>query len=690
MEAFREKFREEANELIADLEQLALRLEGNKSDPEIIEQVFRVMHSLKGGSAMFGFTLIDKFTHLLESVYDKIRNNEAQVTDAILDITLSSVDHLRTLLTQDEANYAELEQANAAMISRVEGTLTHKVAPQESETAATLAEKRNKTYFVSFTPSVDYFLDGSNPLYLLDDLWQLGQAMVVPKYGAVPSLEELNPIDCHVGWNVLLATAEGINAITDVFIFTNNRCQIEVKKLSDVNLLMEAPFRKILSEAVAKNDHISGDELLSLTADLEKIKNEADQLEQRQEQRAAAAASQPAGKDQSIASIRVSSEKLDNLIDWVSELVTIQAQLSMFAKNNMVAGLQPITEEIEKITRRLRDDVFSIRLIPVANMMTRFQRLVREVSHDLGKQVAFESRGTETELDKNIIEMLSDPIMHIIRNSLDHGIEASSEERVRAGKPAKGKILFNAFYSGANVYIQIIDDGRGIDPARVRQKAVEKGLVAADAQLTDKQIFDILFLPGFSTAKTVTNLSGRGVGMDVVRRKISDLRGQVEVDSQLGKGTTITIKLPLTLSIIDGLLVRIENTMIVVPLNSVHKVYAFRHEELAHATNNLILVDEERVPALNLREYFKIDTPAPEYERVVTVEYNEKHMGLTVDDIVGEYQAVLKPLGTMFKDQDFFSGATILGDGTVALVLDPNKLVDQYAKNEVKIGGNIR
>lgn len=683
MEAFREKFKEEANELIGELEHLVLKLESNKNDQSIVEQVFRVMHSLKGGSAMFGFTLIDQFTHLLENIYDKIRAGEARVTDDILDVTLNAVDHLRLLIDETNENFPELAAANQKFILRIEDILNQKSKAQNVKLVPEddSVVRKTKTYFISFNPSIDFFQDGSNPLFLLDDIWQLGEAVVIPKYSRIPNLKDIDPTQCYVGWNIILATREGINAIMDVFIFTNNRSKIEVQKLSDVNLLADKSYRKILAETLANNEEIVVETLHSLTLDLEKIHSENEVLAQKQSSQNAG------GRDQTISSIRVSSEKLDNLINWVSELVTIQAQLSLFAQHNHYAGLTPISEEIEKITRRLRDDVFSIRLIPVANMVTRFQRLVRELSHDLGKEVVFETKGTETELDKNIIEMLVDPVMHIIRNSMDHGIEENIEDRISKGKPATGKIVFNAYYSGTNVFIQIIDDGQGIDLDKIRRKAIEKELISPDAELSRKELFDLLFLPGFSTAKSVTKLSGRGVGMDVVKRKISDLRGQVDIDSQLGKGSTVTVKLPLTLSIIDGLLVRIDNTHMVIPLNSVHKVYEFKHEELKKAVNNLILADEERVPALNLRKHFNIETPPPPIERVVTMEYNDHFMGLTVDEIVGEYQAVLKPLGVMFKGQDFFSGATILGDGTVALVLDPNKLVEQFAKNEIKIGG---
>ncbi len=403
MEAFKEKFKEEAKELIADLEHHVLKLESNRTDQSIVEEVFRIMHSLKGGSAMFGFTLIDQFTHLLENIYDKIRNGDCKVTDDILDITLNAVDHLRNLVEETNDTIAQLEIDNQKFIDRIENILSKggkktdnvKIVPDDNK-----PNRQIKTYFVSFEPSVDFFHDGSNPLFLIDDIWQLGEVLAVPVYSRIPAFDKINPTDSYFAWNLLVATDEGINALMDVFIFTNKQSKVEVKKLSDINLLSDKPHKKILYEALSKNDDNLFENLSVLILDLEKIHNESEVILQKQTSQASHSG------DQTIASIRVSSEKLDNLINWVSELVTIQAQLSLYAQQNHYPGLTPISEEIEKITRRLRDDVFSIRLIPVANMLTRFQRLVRELSHELNKEVIFESRGTETELDKNIIEML--------------------------------------------------------------------------------------------------------------------------------------------------------------------------------------------------------------------------------------------------------------------------------------------
>jgi two-component system chemotaxis sensor kinase CheA len=527
---------------------------------------------------------------------------------------------------------------------------------------------------VRFVPDEDIMHNGTNPLYLLEDLANLGNILIVPNVDNIPSFEKINPEKTYTSWNIFLSTNAGINAIVDVFIFVDDEARIETHKISDYNLLELEAVRNILKETLHKKPEIKPADIQELIIDLESVYHDKEVEDIQPDTRKKV--------EHSISSIRVGADKLDNLINWVSELVTIQAQLSLYSRENNNPGMAPIVEEIEKISRRLRDDVFSIRLIPIANMVTRFQRLVRELSNELGKEVLFETKGTETELDKNMIEMLIDPIMHIIRNSLDHGIEINAAGRTAAGKKPKGTITLNSYYSGTNVYIQIIDDGRGLDPQAIKQKAVEKGLIEEDAELTEKEAYDLIFSSGFSTAKEVTNVSGRGVGMDVVKRKIAELRGEVEMTSEKGKGTTVTIKLPLTLSIIDGLLVRIEKTKFVIPLSAVHKIYEFTHTEIEEAINNLFLADEKRVPFIYLRKVFNIEGAPPEIERIVNVEYQDTFMGLTVDEIIGEYQAVLKPLGQMYKGIDIISGATILGDGTVALVLDPNRVIFEFANNE--------
>ena len=388
-------------------------------------------------------------------------------------------------------------------------------------------------------------------------------------------------------------------------------------------------------------------------------------------------------KESSISGIRVASEKIDILMNLVSELITTQAGLNLYAEKNKDAELTRITENLENISRQLRDTAFSITLIPIDYLVVRFRRLVRDLSREVGKEIEFEARGAETELDKTLIEGISEPLMHILRNSIDHGIE-TAKERQAAGKPPAGKIILQAYYSGSQVVIAVTDDGAGMDPKKIKKKAIEKGLIPSDAQLSDKEAIDLIFMPGFSTSETVTNISGRGVGMDVVKRKVSDIRGTVQVSSSLGEGTTITIKLPLTLSIIDGMLVRIADVDYIIPLSVIDTIFAVEHEKIVASFQNVINIEGSQYPFYYLRDEFGLTDSAPAKEEIIMVKYEDRKIGIVVDNITGEYQAVLKPLGKLYRNQDIFSGASILGDGTVALVLDTHKVINQFTKyNEI-------
>jgi two-component system chemotaxis sensor kinase CheA len=361
-------------------------------------------------------------------------------------------------------------------------------------------------------------------------------------------------------------------------------------------------------------------------------------------------------------------------MNLVSELVTTQAQLRLLVDSREEDQLTTISENMEKITRRLRDNAFGMSLIPIDSLVIRFSRMVRDLSRELNKDVIFHTEGTETEIDKSIIERLTDPILHLLRNALDHGLELP-EDRARAGKSRQGKIALKAYHSGGSVVIEISDDGAGINLEKVKRKAIQKGILDADTQLSDKEITDLIFLPGFSTAGQITGVSGRGVGMDVVKRNIADLRGDIEIVTHAGRGTTFVISLPLTLSIIEGLLVTAANISFILPRSMVRKCYEVETSLLDCETHRQVVLDGDRIPVLNLCEEFTTGAPLPALSQVITVSHQGNTFGLAVEAIVGEYQAVLKPLGNCYRDQDEFSGATILGDGSVALIIDPTKLI---------------
>ncbi|MGD9977387.1 MAG: chemotaxis protein CheA [Bacteroidales bacterium] len=676
MDNFKKKFIEEALELIDKLEITLLDLEKNPDDSTLIQQVFRVMHTLKGNSSMFGFELIDKFTHNLETIYDHIRNNQLRLTPQVLNVTLSSVDHLKAMLDEgnyDDPDFLTIHDGLLAKINQL-------ISPYDSEkeypapNAEVKAEVTTHTYYVLFEPRNNIFRNGTNPLYLLDELSSLGQAKVFAHFNRIPQFDKINPENCYVYWEALVATEQEVNVINDVFLFVESESTLEIQKVADINLLSDTNF----VEGVTQLANVQKD--IGLVA-IQRLA--AQSIVRYNKQKSEVVKRERIGfKDKSSASIRVSSDKLDSLMNLVSELVTTQARLSLFAEQNSIPGLAPIVENVQKLSRQLRDIAFSIVLIPIENLFGRFQRLVRDLSHELKKEVEFITEGAETELDKTIIENLSDPLMHILRNSLDHGIEEAGI-RLSKGKSAKGKIVLKAFYSGANVIIQVTDDGAGIDSEVILDKAISKGIITPDWKLNKKEILDLIFLPGFSTAKKVTDVSGRGVGMDVVKKKISEIRGEVEVDSEVDAGTTITIKLPLTLSIIDGLLVSINKSAYVIPLAAIDKIYAVEKSKIYSSFNNLVTLDGKQIPFFSLRKEFNLDPSDEELEQVVTVNFEDNTVGMVVDFVIGEYQAVLKPLGKHYKNHDIFSGATILGDGNVALVMDTNKIIKLFANIQV-------
>lgn len=675
MDNFKKKFIEEAAELIDKLEVALLELEKKPNDEALIQQVFRVMHTLKGNSAMFGFELIDSFTHNLESIYDKIRNGQLEVSKDILNITFSSVDHLKAML--DEQNYddPDFKTIHSGLMGKINKIINPDIVEKESNNTEKAQDMSGSfsTFYILFEPNEKIFSNGTNPLYLLDELCSLGEHKVYAHFNRLPGIKDINPNLCYTYWEVLLVTDKDVNAIHDVFIFVETDSKLEIQKLAEENLLADKEFVDEVSHLADIQKDVGLVTIQRLAAKSVARINKAKAREFTKERIAT--------KDKTAASIRVSSDKLDHLMNLVSELVTTQARLSLFAEQNNVPGLAPIVENVHKLTRQLRDIAFSIVLIPIENLFGRFQRLIRDLSAELHKEVDFIIEGADTELDKTIIENLSDPLMHIIRNSMDHGIE-ESRIRIANGKPAKGKIHLKAFYSGANVIIQVSDDGAGIDPEIIHAKAISKGLVPSDKKMNKKEILDLIFLPGFSTAKKVTDVSGRGVGMDVVKKKISDIRGEVEVESEVGLGTTITIKLPLTLSIIDGLLVSIDSSPFVIPLSSIDKIYAVDKESIYNTFNNLVTLDGTQIPFFSLRKEFNLQPSNEELEQVVVVNFEDNRVGLVVDYVIGEYQAVLKPLGKHYKSHDIFSGATILGDGTVALVMDTNKIIKMFATSK--------
>lgn len=492
---------------------------------------------------------------------------------------------------------------------------------------------------------------GTNPISLLNELRQLGEYEITANTEDVPSLDQLQPDRCYFTWDIRLATNKGLNAVKDVFMFVDDGSELKIEA-TDVS-------------TQNTENHISS----ALTAPAQ----ETIELKRPVSTPAAGAPSRKASSKDS--SVRVPSERLDRLVNLVGELVMNQSRLSQVAAVANVPNLAGPVEELERLVDELRDNVLGIRMMPIGATFSRFKRLVHDLSAELGKEIDLVTEGEETELDKTVLDQLGDPLVHLIRNSIDHGIELP-ETRVGAGKARRGIIRLAAAHVGSNVIITITDDGRGIDQEAIRAKAVEKGLIAAEAKLSEREMYELIFRPGFSTARQVSNVSGRGVGMDVVKRQFEALRGQVAMSSEGGNGTTITLTLPLTLAIIDGLLVEIGRDQFIVPMSVVtENVELQRAERGRNNGRNVIAVRGELVPYVRLREAFAICGSELDTEKIVIARHGDDRVGLVVDRVVGSHQTVIQPLGRFFRKIDLVSGATIMGDGRVALILDLSGLI---------------
>lgn len=683
-------FMDEANDLLAELETSLLELEETPDDRELVDRVFRAMHTIKGSGAMFGFDEIAAFTHDVETVFDKVREDRIQVSKDLLDYTLKACDYIKALLDGADSQDAALKQ-NAKFVLEGLKTLspdddTPAGAPSAEQHANKAPTSNDKiTYHIRFKPHVDIFLTGTNPVSLLEELLDMGKGRVIAHCENVPPLDALEAEHCHIWWDILLTTGETPEAVKDVFIFVEDECEIVVREICrssyiDFDEEVSAKLGEILVERgdICKED---------LEAVLEKqrrlgeiLANEGLVSEEKvtaalEEQNTVRTMSEQKKKTDAASGIRVDADRLDDLVDLVGELVIVQAQLHELLKERNDPQLQVLSEQLEYLSDELRDGTLRIRMLQIGSTFSRFRRLVRDLSGELGKEIEFETIGAETELDKNVLERLKDPMVHLIRNSIDHGIETPAE-REAAGKNSVGKIILSAEHSGGEVLIKLKDDGKGLNKERIRARAVERGIISPDAELSEKEIFELIFSPGFSTAEKVTNVSGRGVGMDVVKRSIDSLRGRILIDSKEGQGTTITVKLPLTLAIIDGLQVKVQEEYYVIPLSLVEECVELIFND--HSTGNgrqILNLRGETVPYIRIREWFEVGGDNPPIEQVVVTTVEGSRIGIVVDNVIGEHQTVIKSLGSVYRDVEGLSGATIKGDGSMALILDVPKLV---------------
>ena len=648
IDKYKQAFQEEARELLTELESALLELDQNRDDREIVGRAFRALHTIKGSGAMFGFEDIAGFAHNLETAFDLLRNGRLAATADLINLTLAAGDQIKSMLDESAGRGAVDQSRSASILAELHQLTGVEDSRRETEPALT-AEPDVPTsgsvhdWRIHFRPGPNILLNGTNPLLLLAELRELGQLQITLDTAAIPPLSEIDAEHCYLAWDMVLTTAAAAEAIRDVFIFVEDESELTVERVPDQAAETQATVAAPARQSVPDGRGASGSGTAS--------------------------------------SIRVSTERLDQLVNLVGELVTVQARLSEVAARRDDADIQEISESVDGLTAALRENSMSIRMLPLKTTFERSRRLVHDLGIELHKDVELTIEGADTELDKTVIDQLNDPLVHIIRNSMDHGIE-TPEARRAAGKPPTGTIHLSARHSGANVLIKISDDGRGLDVERVRTRAIEQGLIDGAARLSETEIFSFILAPGFSTAREVTSVSGRGVGMDVVRRSVEGLRGSIDIASKPGAGLTVTLRLPLTLAIIDGLLVRVGQAHFVLPLaNSLECVELTRQDIQESNGKHLANVRGELIPYIRLSEYFQMESARPETEQIMVVETKHGHYGFVVDQVLGDHQTVIKNLGRLYRNVQVVSGATILGDGTVALILDPNRVVQNVVQN---------
>lgn len=671
MSQFHQTFFEESLEGLSDMEAELLRIEAGiggddhtglfEADRESLNTIFRAVHSIKGGSSTFGFTQVAAFSHVLETLLDDLREGRCEKSHKLISVLLRSVDTLRELLLgaqngadmmQSALNSAieELGQFQVMDAASGGGISTYSSSPNTSQASA---------WDIEFRPHRDLFITGNDPLRIFRALGDLGKMQVAVDTKEFPAWDMFEPAQSYLSWKIRLEAAVPKQQIEDVFMWVVDDCDLKLTPVQSEQLPESLPPDLSSSRKAAK----------SVTQEEPERRREDRRQGDRRD-----------GAQLATQSIRVSIPKIDEMVDLVGELVITQTMLNRFSGNISEEDLPKLFEslsQLERNTRELQESVMRIRMLPISFAFNRLPRAVRDLGEQLGKEVELKIIGEQTELDKTVIERITDPLMHLVRNCVDHGIE-SPEKRRAAGKQAVATVRVEAYQKGGNVIIEIEDDGQGINREKVVKKAISRGLISAGTELAPQEIDDLIFLPGFSTADKITGVSGRGVGMDVVRSNIRALGGSAELNSRPGEGTLVTLRLPLTLAIMDGLSVAVGQQTYILPLLSVAESVCLKPNQISRpgGGSELFAYQGGYLPLLRLYELFSIPAKYTNITDgiVVVVDVDGRQAGIFVDELVGQQQVVVKSLETHYKKVDGIATATILGDGEVALILDISTL----------------
>ncbi len=691
MSQFHQVFFEECFEGLEAMESGLLSLDIGDIDPEAINTIFRAAHSIKGGSGTFGFTVVAEYTHIMETLLDEMRDGRRQVTKQAVDVLLGSVDCLREMLTsiqnEEDVNAESVAEHQSALETELNGESSVNEKPNVAATPATNKApspvqsqdeedeepeiEEEQGWKISFCPYLNLLKTGNDPVRLFRELSALGQLTTNVNIQDVPNFNELDPEECNISWDLVLVSDASESTVREIFSWVEEDCELELSPLAKPKKKKKpkaaTPVSTPTTAVVETKEVIAPVIAPPPTTVVKKASSESDSAK---------------NAPKASSSIRVDTDKIDTLINMVGEVVITQSMLGLIGENftmDKVGQLKRGLAQLERHTRDLQQSVMNIRMLPISFVFSRFPRLVHDISTKLNKKITLKLVGENTEVDKAVVELINDPLVHLIRNSLDHGIEMPAE-RIAAGKPETGTIELKAYHRGGHIVIEIIDDGRGMDKSKLLAKAIEKGLVEESAILTDKQILELIFMPGFSTAEQLSDISGRGVGMDVVRRNIQSLGGNIDIISELGKGSTIAIHLPLTLAILDGQSVAVGDETYIVPLVSIIESINITEKMLNKVAGKgeTFKLRNEYLPIIRMREIFNVKTGAatkPNEGVIVVVEGQGALCGFLVDELLGQQQVVIKSLEANYRRVEGVSGATILGDGSVALILDVPGLV---------------
>jgi two-component system chemotaxis sensor kinase CheA len=705
MDEIQQAFVVEGRELLQMMEENLLQMEERGSDPEIINAIFRAAHTIKGGAGVIECQFVVEFTHVLENVLDEMRAGNIVADQTLVEVLLICADQLGALLNCIESDCepgADVNLTSAALCEKLQHYLgspadKRDVALTEAKVHASGGgEMETDNWHISLRFGPDVLRKGMDPASFLRYLMELGQIVHLTTLpDAMPDADEMDAESCYLGFEISYKSDAEKSQIENVFSFVSDDCVVHIwpphSKLADfisaIETLPEDTMR--LGEILILCGALTQNELdIALNTQSDRIDDLSHQpkigdllvnqgVVTAEVVEAAAVKQSKVADKKTIESqlIRVQAAKLDQLIDLVGEMVIASAGANMQARKSGETALVESTSVISMLVEQIRDSALQLRMVQIGETFTRFQRVVRDTSRELGKDIELVISGSDAELDKSVVEKLGDPLMHLVRNALDHGIEPT-DVRLAKGKPARGTLKLNAYHESGGIAIEITDDGAGMNRDKILNKARERELISANQVLTDSEIFGMIFEPGFSTADKITNISGRGVGLDVVKRNITALRGSVEVESREGEGTTFRVMLPVAGAIIDGFLVGVGRASYVIPLGTVVECIELSEKDRADTlTRQYINLRGEVLPFVRLREQFDVGDSGGRRENIVVVQYAGQKIGLVVDELMGEFQTVIKPLGTIFKHIKGIGGSTILGSGEVALILDVQSLV---------------